>query len=656
MARASDGKGRGYAARGSPVETLVFVSVIVAALYLGRAIAIPIAIAILISFSLGPPVSWLRRRRIGRLPAILVTVAPALMALAALAYVVTIEVGRLADNIPAYETNIETKIGSLRKSLPSRDMLDRGAAFLRGLGAKSATPEAAPPPLARNARPHGPLTATTADGKPIEVEIRDSEPGPVELLRTILGPLVSPVADAGLVLLFVVFFLAEKEALRDRLIRLAGVADLHRTTMAMDEAGSRVSRYLLMQTLVNATFGIVIAVGLAVLGLPNAALWGGIASLLRFIPYLGVASAAVLPLALAFAVDPGWSILLWTGGLFLALEMVVGNFVEPWLYGSSTGLSAVALIVSAIFWTWLWGAIGLLLATPLTVCIAVIGRYVPQLAFLDILLGNDAPLKPEESFYQRLLAGDPAEAASLAEDFVRAHSLGDFSAQVALPALMLAERDWTRGALDTEHRLQIAEGVKTVVEDLAPAADDAAPASADIVLCVAGRSDLDEAAAALLVHLLRANGQQAMSLAYEAAIRLTPADLAEGPIKAVCLSYLDPDGVSQARFLTRRVRRTLGPDLYVIVALWSMEQDRAVVEFAVAETRADRVVSTLPAAVQAAANATDGPRPELPPDSEPSLVELAQMVARAIDRPSARPAAPQLAGKATLGEATLGKD
>jgi len=643
MARATNGNERGtggrtIGARGSPIETLVVVSAVVAALYLGRAIAIPIAIAILISFSLGPPVSWLRRRRIGRLPAIVVTVVPVLMALAAFAYVVTIDVGRLADNIPAYETNIQTKIDSLQKSLPSRDMLERGAAFLHGLGARSRPPETAPSP-ARSARQHGSLTPPETDGKPIQVEVRSSEPSPVELLQAILGPLMSPLADAGLVLLFVVFFLAEKETLRDRLIRLAGVKDLHRTTMAMDEAGSRVSRYLLMQTLVNSAFGIVVAIGLSILGLPNAALWGGIAAALRFVPYLGIIAAAALPLALAFAVDPGWSVLLWTGGLFLALELVVGNLVEPWLYGPSTGLSSVALIVSVIFWTWLWGGIGLLLATPLTVCIAVIGRYVPQLAFLDILLGNDAPLKPEESFYQRLLAGDPAEAASHAQEFVRTNSLSDFFARVALPALLLAERDWSRGALEAEHRKQVADGVMTVVAELSPAAGEASPDASDTVLCVAGRSDLDEAAATLLVRLLLAEGQQAMSLAYDSAIRLALPDLGGKRIKAVCLSYLDPDGVPQARFLTRRVRRQLGADLHVIVAMWGMEQDSALIEFAAAETRADRVVTSLPAAVQAIATAAAGGRAGLGPDPEPSLDDLAQMVARALDRPnSALPA------------------
>jgi predicted PurR-regulated permease PerM len=398
-------------AGGSPVETLVVVAAIVAALYLGRAIAIPIAIAILISFSLGPPVSWLCRHHFSRLPAILAVALPALFAILAFAYVVTIEVGRLADNIQAYETNIETKINGVADALPSRAMLDRGTAFLRKLRARG-EPAAtvAPAPAARGSKSREAPAPPTTAGKPLAVEIQSPDPTPVDIAQTILGPLVGPISDTALVLLFVVFFLAEKENLRDRVISLAGARDLHRTTMAMDEAGKRVSRYLLMQTLVNSAFGTVIAIGLYEIGLPNAALWGALAAVLRFIPYLGTIGASILPLALAFAVDPGWTMLFWTGGLFLGLEMLTGNVVEPLLYGSSTGLSAVALVVSAIFWTWLWGTVGLLLATPLTVCIAVIGRYVPQLAFLDVLLGNQTPLMPEESFYQRLLAGHPDEA------------------------------------------------------------------------------------------------------------------------------------------------------------------------------------------------------------------------------------------------------
>ncbi len=622
------------------------VSVVVAALYLGRAIAIPIAIAVLISFSLGPAVTWLRRHHFGRAPSIVIAVVPALLALTAFAYVVTTQVGLLAENLPSYQTNIEAKVNSVANALPARGLLDRGSAALRRLRA-SFDGEAAPQP----AHPHNHAAPLAADGdKPIAVEIERPEPGPLDLVRSILGPLVEPVADAGLVLLFVILFLAERETLRDRIIRLAGARDLHRTTMAMDEAGKRLSRFMLLQTVVNVAFGFTITLGLYLIGLPNAALWGGIAAMMRFIPYLGVAAASVLPLLVAFAVDPGWTMLVWTAGLFLALELVVGNLIEPWLYGTSTGLSAAALIVSVIFWTWLWGTIGLLLATPLTVCIAVIGRYVPQLAFLDILLGNQAPLKLEESFYQRLLAGDPEDAARQAEEFLKEHSFLELCEQVALPALRLAERDRLRGELDKDHMAQIASGVNFVFEFLAAneakaaakpgrpgkaahEAEEARPPlgrPAEIVLCVGGRTDLDEAAAALLARLLENEGREAMALPHDAAIELSLPELDPSRVTTVCLSYLDPESVPHTRYLARRFRRRFGSEIRLIVALWGMEQNATQIEKARAETRADRVVVTLSAATEAIGAPASDDAPSL--GVEPELSELAQRVSDVIER------------------------
>lgn len=629
-------------ASGSTVESLLIVGAVATALYFGRGIAIPVAIAILISFSLGPPVSWLHRRHFGRIPAIIAVVVPVLLAVVAFAFVVVTEVGRLANNVPAYQANIESKINKVADALPSRAALDRGTAFLRNLrGANRPAPAEA---LPRGFHSRNTAPAMQADGKPITVEIQNPDLTPIDIARAVVGPLVEPVSDIALILLFVIFFLAEKETLRDRVIRLAGVKDLHRTTRAMDEAGTRVSRYLLLQTLVNVSFGIVLTIALYILGLPNAALWGGLAAVLRFIPYLGVAASSVLPLALAFAVDPGWQMLFWTGGTFLTLELLTGNVLEPWLYGSSTGLSAVALVLSAIFWTWLWGTIGLLLATPLTVCIAVVGRYVPQLAFLDILLGNEAPLRPQEAFYQRLLAGHPDEAASQAEDFVRTHSVPAFLTRVAMPALLLAERDRLRGELEDEYVTQVAEGTKTVIDSLetpgkapprarsagrkganrAPAAD-----TSDVVICAAGRSELDEAAATLLAKLLETGGRTVMVLPYDSALHVVLPDIDPARIKTVCLSYLDPEGVPHARYLARRFRRRIGTEICLIAAFWGMEHDPARVEHARAETRADRVVLSLQAAADAVEQAGEGIVP-LTATDEPDLHELAERISQAI--------------------------
>lgn len=623
--------------RAGGVETIIALATVVAALYLGRGIAIPIAIAVLISFFLNPAVSWFRRRRFARLPAIAIVVLPALVGLAAFAYVATTEVGRLAENLPAYQTNIEAKIDGLQKALPARDLLDRGTLVFRNWSAHAhREPAGSDETLPSHLRPDSPRRA---EGRPVPVEIRNPEPGPVDLLRSVLGPLVEPVAKAGLVLLFVVFFLAEREQLRDRLIRLAGVRDLHRTTMAMDETGRRVSRYLLMQTLVNSVFGLVVAVGLFFVGLPNAALWGVLAAALRFIPYLGVIASSILPLALAFAVDPGWSMVLWTAGLFLALELVVGNLIEPWLYGPSTGLSSVALIVSVIFWTSLWGATGLLLATPLTVCIAVIGRHVHQLEFLGIALGNDIPLKPEESIYQRLLAGDPEEATDQALEFTQANGRSDFLCKVALPALLLAERDRQRGALDDEHTSLVADGLIQVIEDSVDQDDDPDEATIlkpsqetpDTVLCVAGRTELDRAAAELLGKLLEEDDCTPMVLPFDLAIRRGPAAWEGRRVRAVCLSYLDADALPQARYLTRRIRRQLGADVCVFVAFWGAASDVETLAFLKGETRADRVVTTLPAAMDAIRQSAQG-RDSVVKDAASHLNELARLASSAVER------------------------
>jgi hypothetical protein len=416
--------------------------------------------------------------------------------------------------------------------------------------------------------------------------------------------------------------------------------------MAMDEAGKRASRYLLMQTLVNSTFGTVIAFGLWEIGLPNAALWGAIATMLRFIPYLGTIGASILPLALAFAVDPGWTMLFWTGGLFLGLEMLTGNLIEPLLYGSSTGLSAVALVIATIFWTWLWGTIGLLLATPLTVCIAVVGRYVPQLAFLDVLLGNQTPLMPEESFYQRLLAGHPDEALAQAEDALKSQPLLDFLDRVALPALILAERDRLRGEMDDGHTSQVASGIKHVLARLPHAAAKptrprtartagSGPASiserSDIVLCVAGRSDLDEAAACLLAYALEGKEYSVVTLPHASAIKVAIPEMDRRRVKTVCLSYLDPDSAPQARYLARRFRRQIETPICLIGAFWGIGADVARLEDARAEIRADRIATSLRGAIDAIEGAAKGIDP-LDTIDDPGLTELAERISDVIAR------------------------
>ena len=423
-------------APGSAVTTAIMVLIAVVALYFGREILVPFALAILLGFILAPPVDWLRRVRVPRVLAVGLVVTPACGLLGALSLLVGSQLVQLAGNLPEYQQTMQDKIRAC--ALPYRQgrRVDRTAAVFQSL--RSARSEPAPVPSARPRR-----TGET----PVRVQVDPPSQQPLEVIGRVLAPLMGPLGTAGLVIVFVIFMLLERNDLRDRFIRLAG-GGLHRTTGALNEAAQRVSRYLVMQLIVNAAYGVPIGVGLYFIGVPNAMLWGLLAALLRFVPYLGPFIAALFPLALAFAVDPGWSMLLWTLALIIGMELVSNNVVEPWLYGSSTGLSPVAIIIAAMFWTLIWGPVGLILATPLTVCLAIMGRYVPRLEFLEVMLGSSPVLTPQEQLYQRLLAGNAEEAIELAETLVGESALLEFYDGVALPALSLAERDRDRRLVD----------------------------------------------------------------------------------------------------------------------------------------------------------------------------------------------------------------
>ena len=288
----------------------------------------------------------------------------------------------------------------------------------------------------------------------------------MESLQSLISPLLHPLATTGIIVIFVIFILLQREDLRNRLIRLAGSHDLQRTTAALDDAASRLSRLFLIQLLLNGSFGIIIGTGLWLIGVPSAILWGILAAVLRFVPYIGAAIAAAFPLALAVAVDPTWSMLLWTLALFVVVEPIVGHVIEPMVYGHSTGLSPVAVVASATFWTALWGPIGLVLATPLTVCLVVLGRHVESLEFLDVMFGDRPALSPPEIFYQRMLAGDPTEASEKAEEFLKERSLSSYYDEVALKGLQLAQADAERGALDHGRLTKIRDAVSEFASNI----------------------------------------------------------------------------------------------------------------------------------------------------------------------------------------------
>ena len=596
------------------VPILLTVGLVVAFLYLARDLIVPIALAILLSFLLAPAVRGLRRWHIGRVTAVSLTVLMAFLAMIGFTAVILQEVSSLAQQLPAYRSNLETKIRSLPGAVPGAGVLRRATSMVQELGRELKQSETE---ISTSA---GDRSATgTSPAKPVPVAIQRPEFEPLQIVQSIVGPLLQPLAMAGLVIVFVVMILLEREDLRDRLLRLAGRRDLHRTTVAMDDAARRISRYLSRQLIVNACCGLPIGFGLAVIGIPNAALWGIFAAMLRFLPYLGIIIAASFPVALAVAVDPGWMLLVWVVLLFVGVELVVANLLEPWVYGASTGLSSVALIAAATFWTWLWGPVGLLLSTPLTVCLVVLGRHVPQFEFLDVMLGNQPVLAPDETFYQRLLANDPEEATEQAEEFMKERSLGEFFDEVAIPALVMAQIDSDDGALLPERRLMIKQGVQAMLENLSDEAT-ADPASghstspviggAPRILCIAGRNELDEAAALLLVHLLRL--EHPCTIAEALPAEALKADRYHSSLEeamVICLSLISTQSAVRARYLMRRLQRR-APRARVLVGFWRLDPGDLEATVATIDRPNTIVVTSLS---EATASLVSDPTPETVP-------------------------------------------
>ncbi|WP_353857338.1 AI-2E family transporter [Azospirillum formosense] len=578
----------------STQTTLLVIALVVATLYLGSDILVPIALAVLLTFVLAPIVSRLERLRLGRIPSVLAVVVLVFAGIAGFGTVVGGQIADLANNLPTYQRNVHAKLDSLRSraaSAGSGGVVQQATEAFRDLkqGLEQVTGDAAP------AAPANALPAPGAAKEPVPVRI-EQDGDALTIISDVLGPAMAPVATAGMVLVFTIFMLLQREDLRDRLIRLAGSGDLSRTTEAMNDAGERVSRYLLMQCVVNVTYGLPIGIGLWLIGVPNPLLWGLLSTVLRFIPFLGPAIAAAFPILLSFAVDGGWTLPLLCIALFVAVELFSNNVVEPWLYGSATGLSSLAIIVAAVFWTTLWGPVGLLLATPLTVCLVVLGRHVPQLHFLEVMLG-DRPVLPEEAkLYQRLLARDPIEAMEIAEERMSKGGLVEAGHGLLIPTLSLAEQDRQRNRLNPEGRQAVAEGMVALLDELMEASPPAAE-DTPLVLCIGARNDLDEAAAALLGHMLRPRGLRADVLPCEKVSVRSIAALAPTGVSAVVLSYLNPSALSHARRLVRRLRLHFGPDVPILLCLWSAHPEAEAPEQATTQTTADRVATSLTGAV-----------------------------------------------------------
>ncbi len=558
---------------------MVIAAVVVALVYFGRPLLVPLALSILMAFALAPVVEFLRRLRIGRIAGVILTVTMAVLLITGIAAFIGTQIAWLAVGLPQYQANIVHKIQSVEGSATNNGLVQGAIRMFNNLSDQISH---VPVP----GKPEDLQAKTTAQNSnpAVPVVIQQPPPGPLEIMEKFAGPLLEPLANLTIIIIFVIFILLQKEDLRDRFIMLAGARDLQRTTLAIDDGAERLSRYLLLQTAVNTVFGILVGLGLWAAGVPNPALWGLIAGVFRFVPYIGVPIAALLPLALALAVDPGWTMMFVSLGVFIVLESITGQAVEPWLYGRNMGLSALAVVVAAGFWTFVWGPVGLLLSTPLTMCLVVLGRHVDQLRFLDVMLGDAPPMAPEESFYLRMLAGNPDEAAEQAEAYLQDHTLPVYFDEVAVRGLAQAQLDVNRGALTEEGRQRIAKTVEGFIDNLTlnetPEAREASVSHAVVpqdwqhkpVLCVAGRSILDHAAASLLAHLLERQGIGARLATFDEVSPVSIQELKCDGVRAICVSYLEPGSPKNARYLARRLRKRF-PGLPLIAGFWSVIED-----------------------------------------------------------------------------------
>jgi len=605
--------------QGSALTSVIFGCVIIACLYFGREVLVPIALAVLMSFLLAPPVQLLQGWRVPRGLAVIVVVVVAFAAIFSLGGLMVAEVNQLASDLPRYQSTLREKIQSLRGLTAVTGTLERASEVLQELNSDLNMPKRGAPAHAPPTPAGGPSSDT------IQVEIAQPNSSALQTLGAIITSLVSPLTTSGIVVIFVIFILAQMQDLRNRLVRLAGSRDIQRTTAAFDDAAQRLSRLFLTQVALNAGFGLVVGAGLWIIGVPSAPLWGMLAMIFRFLPYIGPIISAIFPLILSAAAGTGWAMVLWTAVLFAIAETVAGQIIEPLAYGHSSGLSPIAVITSATFWTWLWGPVGLILATPLTVCLVVLGRHVDRLAFLTVILGDQPALMPAELVYQRMLAKDPIEASEQARMFLREKPLLAYYEEVLLEGLKLAAADAERGLLDPERTLLIRDAVADIVDDLSdhkdipkPAGEAVAEALTNVarespfetarelagqgrigklVVCIPGLSLIDEALAMILTQLLERRGVDARAEEAGAWSKARVAALDVKDVALICLCYMETPSAAQIHFAVRRLRRK-APAAIILLALLGAANAVDDEEVLHALVKLDLIKSTLHATVE----------------------------------------------------------
>jgi predicted PurR-regulated permease PerM len=568
-----------------PAVVLTTLVVVIVCLYFARPVLIPLALAVLLTFLLNPLVNMLERRRLPRVAAVVITVLLAFSVLGGIGWLLSAQVTTLASDLPQYRSNITEKIRDVRRA-------GKGGWFEK---AQTAVREVI-----------GELQKDDQPGvrkRPPPVVV---EQPPPELWRipTAVGPLLELLATLGFVVVLVIFMLFERQRLVDRLLRLGGYSRLTVTTRVLDESAARISRYLLMQTLINSGFGLAVGAGLFLIGLPYALLWGVLAGAFRFIPYVGPWLGASLPVIMALAVFPGWIEPLETLGIFVATELVIYLVVEPLLYSHSAGVSPLALLVSVAFWTWLWGPIGLVLGTPLTVCLVVLGKHVPELEFVVVLFGDEPVITPDVALYQRLVKGDEDEAFAIVEAHVKTHQIAEVYDAIVLPALGRARADRARGALSEDEERAIVRAAREIVLDLAdtvvpPAIvrDTGAQAGHELpvteVLAGPARDETDEVALHMLRQLVDPSRAR---IDVVSAARLSSeivALAAERAPSLIVVGSVAPGGLAQTRVLSKRLRARF-PEVKIIVGRWCPDTHLEEARAALLSAGATEISVTLP--------------------------------------------------------------
>jgi predicted PurR-regulated permease PerM len=538
-------------------------------LFFARDLLVPLAFALTLAFLLAPAVSRLETRRVPRVLAVAITGALAFTIIGGVGYVVARQLLNVARDLPAYRLSIQKKIASVHS--PAGQSLEKAFTAVEDISRDLSISAGNAPPSVQQ-----PL----AQAQPVRVVDPDRTQfqSTVELLMRFLRP----IGTFGIVIVFTIYLLMKREDLRHRILRLAGMGRIRLMTQALQDAATRISQYLLFQATVNAAYGTLFGLGLFLIGVPNATLWGVLAGILRIVPYVGTTTGLMLPLVVSVAISSSWGPPLLVIGLFLTLGLTATNFVEPWLFSSRTGISSLALLAMAIFWALLWGWPGLILSTPLTVCIVVLGRYVPQMSFLHTLLGTDAELSAEALFYERLLAMDQQEAHAVANRFLEGKTLVELYDSVLMPALALVEQDRHQGVLDDVRCnfffLSIGELVAELTDYQQKKTGDSARRSPGFsmqeefaVVCISASDQADELTTHMLAQLMEQASHQTLQLTASVSSEILDA-LANEPNTVIFISALPPFAFSQARTICQRVRSHL-PQNRIVIGLWNPIED-----------------------------------------------------------------------------------